>query len=198
LNGLATGIKGFGELAKYEKSMAEINEIANRMREEQGVGAGTAYGPGSQLGQSLRDEAEIMEAARIEWAKQQQELAAAQAEAADALPPEEVAQATSGTMDSIERAAAAITPEAVANMHAFMDAITGVDTGNLDQAYKEIKELVSLNGKTITIYIEQITTTSTDGGKESGKGATSGASGSSNTYNFYNANAQDILADLRA
>jgi hypothetical protein len=197
LSMLEFSANGYIQTIELIKANSEIEAIAARMREEQGAGAGTAYGPGSQLGQGLKDEAAIMEAAKQEWVKQQEELAVAQAAAEEALPPAEIAKATTQGMDAIKDVAVALTPEAIANMHAFMDAVTSVDTGNLDQAYKEIKDLVGLNGQTITIYVDYVTAPGAPDEKEAGKGATSGGSGG-NTYQFYGASTQDILAELRA
>ena len=44
-------------------------------------------------------------------------------------------------------------------MQAFMDTISTVDNGNLNEAYDKIQKLVALDGRTVTIYVDEQTTT---------------------------------------
>ena len=95
-----------------------------------------------------------------------------------------------------------IDPEVVAQAQAMMDAVTNVDPGNLGTAVEDIKYLVSQDGRTIKIYVEQTTTTVGGGSMPTPTGMTVASSGGDTFINygpqyFFGNTIDDVLAEWR-
>lgn len=69
--------------------------------------------------------------------------------------------------------------DTIASVTNMLQAVTDVDPGNLEDALNDVKALVGMDGRTITIYVNQVVTT-TDSGTTTGAGSTT-TGGSSTT-----------------
>ena len=78
-------------------------------------------------------------------------------------------------------------PATVEQATSMLDAISGVDSSSLSDALADVKQLVNYNGKTITIYVNQIVTTTETTGTGGGTAPTTGGAtttGGSSTAGF--------------
>lgn len=90
----------------------------------------------------------------------------------------------------------------VAQAQGLMDTLSGVDTGSLEQAVSDVQYLISQDGRTIKIYVEQTVTDVPTGGTMPTTGMASTSSGGDTFINygpqyFYGTTLSGILAEWR-
>ena len=146
---------------------------------------------------NLVGELQASEAAFKQWQKQAVFAMIQTKLAADGLTDEEF-----GQLLNIGQDMGLLDEGVVAQAQGLMDTLSGVDTGSLDKAVSDVQYLISQDGRTIKIYVEQ-TTTNLSGGSMPTSGAPTTATSGGDTFinygpqYFYGTTLSGILSEWR-